>query len=615
MKKSIIILTVLLLVGSFFVMCGVEPNEKPTATDVTITGTMQVGNVLTGNYTYSDTEDDEEGTSTFRWLSSDTETGTFEAITDATATTYTPTEAGWIKFEVTPVAKTGEQTGDPVLSDAVEITVATACADPTFSVAEGNVDPDTTVEMTSTAGCTIYYEVGTNSTPADPSSGSTEYTGAVNIGSTLDDEVTFKAIAIDGTGTLTQSNIAEVTYTIYDDSKCLPPVFDPASGTVTEGTEIAITTGSTECTIYYTQGDGSQAEPTGDSSEEYDAGAKPTITTGNQTIKAVAIDNGGTLNDSDVVTASYGIGSGDEVTLTVYHVGTGTGTTTPTGDTVANGGEPHLYSDGTTVGLYATASVNSTFDAFYTTEDCTSKVYYDDTDNRYEVTMQGSDLSVYAKFVLMGPPNKVDTAVTPTDTQSDVPTSISNFKFDISADPDDPDNEPNELTFDFYFGEQGSIAYIDNYPYALSGENYLIDAGGDITVEAGKTYEWRVDARDPQDNVTTGDVFTFTTASGGTLSPESMEYWGGGTIWVAFGSSGSDIVLDISQVNNTDFTITINSNSVNVTGVTMGSNDYTIEIATDGTGNSSDPVTVDFSGGPIVDTPTGNECTSFSLSQ
>jgi hypothetical protein len=43
-------------------------STPPTASNVLIAGTPQVGRVLTGSYTYADAESDLEGTSTFRWL-------------------------------------------------------------------------------------------------------------------------------------------------------------------------------------------------------------------------------------------------------------------------------------------------------------------------------------------------------------------------------------------------------------------------------------------------------------------------------------------------------------------------------------------------------------------
>jgi hypothetical protein len=91
-------------------------NTAPVATNVTITGTAQVGQVLTGNYTYSDANGDAEGTSTYRWLRAGA------PISGATAGSYTLVAAdqgALIRFEVTPVAATGTSPGAPVQSPAV----------------------------------------------------------------------------------------------------------------------------------------------------------------------------------------------------------------------------------------------------------------------------------------------------------------------------------------------------------------------------------------------------------------------------------------------------------------------------------------------------------------
>jgi hypothetical protein len=92
------------------------PNSAPTASNVTISGTAEVGQVLTGNYTYSDANGDVEGTSTYRWLRDEAEIG------GATARSYTLVAAdqgAMIVFEVTPVAATGASPGAPVQSAAV----------------------------------------------------------------------------------------------------------------------------------------------------------------------------------------------------------------------------------------------------------------------------------------------------------------------------------------------------------------------------------------------------------------------------------------------------------------------------------------------------------------
>ena len=91
-------------------------NTPPTANNLTIAGTAQVGQLLTGNYTYADADGDLEGTSTYRWLRNGA------SISGATAKTYTLVAAdqgALIVFEVTPVAATGASPGAPVQSPAV----------------------------------------------------------------------------------------------------------------------------------------------------------------------------------------------------------------------------------------------------------------------------------------------------------------------------------------------------------------------------------------------------------------------------------------------------------------------------------------------------------------
>ena len=86
-------------------------------------------------------------------------------------------------------------------------TVAAPCDTPTFTVAEGEVDKGTSVEIEcATAGATIYYTTdGTT-----PTTSSTEYSGAITINSA----VTIKAIAAkDGNA---NSAVASATYTIRD---------------------------------------------------------------------------------------------------------------------------------------------------------------------------------------------------------------------------------------------------------------------------------------------------------------------------------------------------------------------------------------------------------------
>jgi len=95
----------------------------PTASAVSISGTAQVGQVLTGSYTYADANNDPQGASTFRWLRNGV------AIAGATASTYTlvgADQGNTITFEVTPVATVVPTTGAPVASSATAAVAAAA---------------------------------------------------------------------------------------------------------------------------------------------------------------------------------------------------------------------------------------------------------------------------------------------------------------------------------------------------------------------------------------------------------------------------------------------------------------------------------------------------------
>ena len=100
----------------------IAANAPPTASAVTITdangGTVVVGDVLNGTYTYtdSDTPPDAEGTSTFRWLR-----GVVEVATTQNYTLVAADSGEDITFEVTPVALTGTLTGAAVTSSAVTV--------------------------------------------------------------------------------------------------------------------------------------------------------------------------------------------------------------------------------------------------------------------------------------------------------------------------------------------------------------------------------------------------------------------------------------------------------------------------------------------------------------
>jgi len=97
-------------------------NQAPVASNVSQSGTAEVGQLLTGTYTYSDTENNPQGTSTYKWYRADNGSGLNEtAISGATAQTYTLAAADatkYIRFAVMPVATTGTTPGAEVKATA-----------------------------------------------------------------------------------------------------------------------------------------------------------------------------------------------------------------------------------------------------------------------------------------------------------------------------------------------------------------------------------------------------------------------------------------------------------------------------------------------------------------
>lgn len=123
----------------------VVANLAPTTTGVNISGTLNTGQILTGNYTYSDTEGNPEGTSIYRWTRSDDSSGLNETnISGATNKTYTLGSADvtkYIKFYVTPVASsgttTGSETGSALRGPVMTVPVALGTWD-TSTLSNGN---------------------------------------------------------------------------------------------------------------------------------------------------------------------------------------------------------------------------------------------------------------------------------------------------------------------------------------------------------------------------------------------------------------------------------------------------------------------------------------------
>ncbi|MFW5443099.1 MAG: Ig-like domain-containing protein [Methylococcaceae bacterium] len=97
-------------------------NNAPTVTDLSVTaenGTpISIGDILTGTYTYNDTENDPQGSSTFRWLRNGSE---IPGATEQSYTTVAADSGSTLTFEITPSATRGTSPGIAAISASVLI--------------------------------------------------------------------------------------------------------------------------------------------------------------------------------------------------------------------------------------------------------------------------------------------------------------------------------------------------------------------------------------------------------------------------------------------------------------------------------------------------------------
>ncbi|APD06799.1 5'-nucleotidase [Flavobacteriaceae bacterium UJ101] len=100
----------------------ITTNLPPTASSLNISGAPVVGQILKGNYTYTDKEGDQENGSEYKWYRADNNTGLNRIeIPNATDTVYTVTDADvskFLSFEVTP-KQIDSQKGETMLSNYV----------------------------------------------------------------------------------------------------------------------------------------------------------------------------------------------------------------------------------------------------------------------------------------------------------------------------------------------------------------------------------------------------------------------------------------------------------------------------------------------------------------
>ncbi len=95
-------------------------NQLPVANNVSFSGSLVQGEILTANFVYSDAEGDLPGSHIFAWYRADDALGTNQTLLQTgTSSTFelTATELNYyISVEITPVAQTGASPGIPVLS-------------------------------------------------------------------------------------------------------------------------------------------------------------------------------------------------------------------------------------------------------------------------------------------------------------------------------------------------------------------------------------------------------------------------------------------------------------------------------------------------------------------
>jgi chitinase len=191
-----------------------------------------------------------------------------------------------------------------IISSSLGINNVQMVATPTFSPAGGTYSYAQSVTIScSTNGATIRYTTD----GSEPTSSSSQYTGAI----TISDTTTLKAKAF--APGLNNSATASATYTISSTQTVATPTFSPSGGTYSSTQSVTISCSTNGATIRYTT-DGS--EPTS-SSTQYTGALTVSSTT---TVNAKAFVSG--MNNSATASATYTINSGINAwaTYTYYNV-------------------------------------------------------------------------------------------------------------------------------------------------------------------------------------------------------------------------------------------------------------------------------------------------------
>jgi hypothetical protein len=373
-----------------------NPNVAPVASAVSISGTAEFNQLLTGNYTYSDADGDAEGASTFRWLRN----GTTVVGTNQTYTTVSADVGQTLTFEVTPVALTGVSPGVAVTSVGVLIGKApstTVITCPASVVYNGSAQTPCTATATGTGGLnasvTVVYG---NNTNAGTATADANYAGDADHNSSTATQVTF---TIDKANSTTTINCpTNVTYNGSPQTPCTATATGAgglnASVTVVYGSNTNAGTATADATY---AGDANHngstatqvtftidkrtltASITGNPTKVYDGNTTATLTAANFLIgnlvagqSVTVTKTTGTYNSKDVATAnnvSTTLASGDfsagaGTNLNNYNLPTGAsgaGQITPKALTITADNKSFLFGD-------PLATLTASFNAFATGE-------------------------------------------------------------------------------------------------------------------------------------------------------------------------------------------------------------------------------------------------------
>jgi len=108
------------------VFLAVTDQEPPVATDVTMSGSTEVGGALSASYQYSDPNGDAEAGSLHEWLRATSENGPYSVVDTGLSYSVQSGDAGhWLKFRVSPVSSAVPTDGSPVDSAPVGPIAAT----------------------------------------------------------------------------------------------------------------------------------------------------------------------------------------------------------------------------------------------------------------------------------------------------------------------------------------------------------------------------------------------------------------------------------------------------------------------------------------------------------